>query len=93
VANAARYFGPGTEFAAGAGNDDGADIVVAIGAFERMRDLGAHLAGIGIQLVGPVERDGHDRTVEIAVDMLVAHRIALPFLLFCGPPIASFITS
>ena len=33
---AARYVGPGAEGAARAGHDDGADIVVAVGAFERV---------------------------------------------------------
>ena len=57
----ARHVGAGAEGAARTGDDDRADVVVAVGAIESVRDLGAHLAGIGIELVGAVEGDDHER--------------------------------
>jgi hypothetical protein len=54
-----------------AGHDNRADIVVDIGARERIGDLRPHQAGIGIELFGAVERDDHERAVEIARDVFV----------------------
>ena len=56
--------------AARAGHDDGANVVVGVGA-KRVLELRAHGAGIGVQLVGPVERDRHDRIVDLAGDLAV----------------------
>ena len=84
LARAARHVGAGAEGAAGAGDDDGADIVVAVGAFKGIGDLGAHLAGIGIELVGPVERDDHEGAVELAADVFVV-QASPPILVVLRP--------
>ena len=74
--------GAGAEGAAGAGDDDGADIVVGVGALKGVGDFGAHLAGIGVELFRAVEGDDQAGTVEVAGDVLVVHG-APPTFLVC----------
>ena len=57
---AARQVGAGAEAAARAGEDHGAHVVVAVGAVHRVEQLRQHLAGEGVELVRPVQRDGED---------------------------------
>ena len=54
---AARQIGAGAEAAARAGEHHGAHVVVAVGAVHRVEQLRQHLAGEGVELVRPVERD------------------------------------
>ena len=63
----ARYVRAGAEGAACAGDDDGADIVVGVGALKRIGDFGAHLAGIGVQLFRAVEGDDQQAPSKLQV--------------------------
>src|SRR6185312_3042300 len=67
---AARNVGTGAERAPRPCHDDGADVVILVGALEGLRDFRAHLPGIGIELVGPVERDDEEGAVDLAGDVL-----------------------
>src|SRR5262249_18040942 len=73
----ARDIGAGTEGAAGAGNDHCAHGVVLIGAIERVLELAAHRAGLGGELVRPIEGQDHERSVDLARDIFI-HVVSLP---------------
>jgi hypothetical protein len=55
--------GPGAKGPAGPGDDDGAHRVVGVGLVEHRDQLVAHACGEGVELVGPVQRDGGDAVV------------------------------
>ena len=87
---AAGEIGAGAEAAAGAGEDHGAHVVVAVGAVHRIEQFRQHLAGEGVELVRPVERDGEDAVLGLVLDLLVVHD-ALPqvWLISITPPMMS----
>ena len=74
--------GAGAEAAAGAGDDDGAHIVVLVGRVEGVDQLLLHRAVEGVELVGPVQRDGEDLIVDLVLDGLIRHGGFLPLFLF-----------
>ena len=78
---AARDIRTRAERPARARDDHRAHRVVGIRTAERILELGAHGAGVGIQLVGTIERDDHDRSVDLARDLLIGHWAPLPLLL------------
>ncbi len=55
----------GAEAAPGAGDDHRLDRVVGVGGVEGGDHVGHHLAGEGVQLVGPVEGDGRDAVLHV----------------------------
>ncbi len=73
--------GAGAEAAACAGHDDGADIVVLVGGVERVDHFLLHRAVEGVELVGPVQRDGENLIVDLVLDGLIRHGV-VSFLLF-----------
>src|SRR6185312_11940671 len=87
---AAGEIGTGAEAAAGTGEDHGADVVVAVGAVHRIEQFRQHLAGEGVQLVRPVQRDRQDAVLRRILDLLVLH--GLPpqcWLISITPPMTS----
>ena len=75
----ARQVGTGAEAAARAREHHGAHVVVAVGTVHGIEQLRQHLAGEGVQLVRPVQRDGEDAVLGFVLDLLVGHRIILKF--------------
>ena len=61
--------------AAGTGDDDGADIIVLVGRIERLDQLPLHRAVEGVELVGPVQRDGENLIVDLVLDGLIRHGV------------------
>src|SRR5262249_50566811 len=70
--------GAGAETAARAGDDDGADVVVLVGRVEGGDHLLHHATGEGVELVGPVQRDGEDLVLDLVFDGLIGHGGFLP---------------
>ena len=64
--------GPGAERPASPGDDDGAHIVVGIGAIEGVEELVQHRHGEGIEVVGAVEGDGQEPVLDVVGDLLVS---------------------
>ena len=63
------------ERAAGAGHDHRAHRVVAVAAHQVLVQLDAHLRGVGVHALGPIERDLRDAVLDVDPCMaLVAHR-------------------
>jgi hypothetical protein len=62
---ARRQVGAGAEGAAGAGDDDDANVVVAIGLVEQRRELAPHPRVVGVEPVRAVERDRGDAAVDV----------------------------
>src|SRR6185369_10673591 len=65
--------GAGAEATARAGHDNGTDIVVLVGRVERVDQLLLHRAVEGVELVGPVQRDGENLIVDLVLDGLIRH--------------------
>jgi hypothetical protein len=63
--------GAGAKPAARAGDDDRSDIVVLVGLVERVDQLLLHRAVEGIELVGPVQRDGENLFGDLIFDRLI----------------------
>src|SRR4029450_10835026 len=76
---AARDVEPGRGAAAGAGEDDGADLPVGVGVVERRLELLGHLRIDRVERLGPVEGDRQHRAVLLVEDRLVGHRVASLF--------------
>ena len=57
------------ECAACAGDDDGAHVVVGVGARERIEQLVLHAPGVGIQLVGAVQGQREDAVCDFVLDV------------------------
>src|SRR5262249_38116773 len=66
------------------GDDDGADIVILVGGIEGVDHLLLHLAGEGIELVGPVQGDGEDLLRHLILDRLIRHGDFLPYSFLCS---------
>jgi hypothetical protein len=62
---ARREVGAGAERLAGAGDDHGAHRVVGVGLVEERADLLAHLAVVGVELFGAVQRDRRDAVGDV----------------------------
>src|SRR6266849_10106316 len=77
-AAAARDIGAGAEGPAGAADDDGAHLVHRVHALEEVYKFPAHRRVEGVELVGPVEGDGHDAVGEIGQQSLVCHGLSVP---------------
>src|SRR6185312_2513048 len=71
-----REVGAGAEGAAGAGHDDGTDIVVTIGPVEGGDHLLLHGGVEGVGLVGPVQGDRQNLLGDLVFDGLIRHRDA-----------------
>ena len=74
--------GAGAEAAAGAGDDDGADVVVLVGGVEGLDHFPLHGGVEGVELVGPVQRDGEDLLGDLVFDRLIRHRGFLSCVVF-----------
>ena len=66
--------GAGAEPAPGAGDDDGADVVVLVGLVEGVDQFLLHRGVEGVELVGPVQGDGQDLLGDLIFDRLIRHR-------------------
>src|SRR5262249_12064180 len=71
---AARDVESSREAAAGAGEDNGADLPVGVGLVERRVQLLAHLRIDRVERFGPVERERQYRALLFVEDRLVGHR-------------------
>jgi hypothetical protein len=80
---AGGQIGAGAEAAAGAGHDDGADVVVLVGGIERVDQFLLHGAVESIELVGPVQGDGENLLGDLVLDRLVRHGCFLSLNCFC----------
>jgi hypothetical protein len=63
----------GAEATPGAGDDDGADVVVLVGLVEGVDQLPLHGGVEGVELVRPVQCDGEDLFGDLVCDGLVGH--------------------
>ena len=70
---ASRQVGSGAEAATPARDDHRPHVVVAVGPVEGVDQLVHHRAGEGVQLVGTVEGDRGDWSVELVGDLRVVH--------------------
>ena len=79
---AGRKVGAGAEPAPRAGDDDGANVVVPVGLIERLDQFLLHKGVEGIELVGPVQRDGEDLLGNLVEDGLIGHGVSFRSFLF-----------
>ena len=61
----------GAECTAGAGEDDAADVGIAVGLTEGLLELRVHLAVERVHDLGAIERDGQDVAVKVVTNVFV----------------------
>jgi hypothetical protein len=61
--------GAGTEAAAGAGDDDDADLIVGIGALQGVDQFALHDGGVGVEFFRAIERERQDPVLDIVEDL------------------------
>ena len=82
---AAAQVGARAEAPPGPGNEQRPSRRVAFDPIERVPDLGVHLGGEGIELLGPVEGECRQPVTDLEPNVGIAHGSTVLDAVGCGP--------